>query len=221
MAKNSYTLAVPLPCCLLVLPHNRVMRPAQCMISSENKSFQPCSIATHFAGRGELLCHHVVSARVPIVERVSADQLPAATTAACTSARVEHADSGFTTSGPARSRHFRALPNNAVQHRALHGPAVQGAHHARSMPASSTQLASSACHRRLPPHRLFRPYHRLSPSAEPAAHEASAPHKSQKTIVVLPLRRAAACARMRAPHRRVDEVADAGHNHARYERLRH
>ena len=26
---------------------------------------------------------------------------------------------------------------------------------------------------------------------------------------------------MRAPHRRVDEVADAGHNHARYERLRH
>ncbi len=35
------------------------------------------------------------------------------------------------------------------------------------------------------------------------------------------LRRAAASARMRAPHRRVDEVADAGHNHARYERLRH
>ena len=26
---------------------------------------------------------------------------------------------------------------------------------------------------------------------------------------------------MRAPHRRVDEVADAGHNHARYERLNH
>ena len=26
---------------------------------------------------------------------------------------------------------------------------------------------------------------------------------------------------MRAPHRRVDEVADAGHKHARYERLRH
>ena len=42
-----------------------------------------------------------------------------------------------------------------------------------------------------------------------------------KTIVVRPLRRALACARMRAPHRRVDEVADAGHNHARYERLRH
>ena len=35
------------------------------------------------------------------------------------------------------------------------------------------------------------------------------------------LRRAAACARMQAPHRRVDEVADAGHNHARYERLHH
>ena len=35
------------------------------------------------------------------------------------------------------------------------------------------------------------------------------------------LRRAAACARMQAPHRRVDEVADAGHNHARYERLSH
>ncbi len=26
---------------------------------------------------------------------------------------------------------------------------------------------------------------------------------------------------MQAPHRRVDEVADAGHNHARYKRLRH
>ena len=26
---------------------------------------------------------------------------------------------------------------------------------------------------------------------------------------------------MQAPHRRVDEVADAGRNHARYERLRH
>jgi len=26
---------------------------------------------------------------------------------------------------------------------------------------------------------------------------------------------------MQAPHRRVDEVADAGHKHARYERLRH
>ena len=30
-----------------------------------------------------------------------------------------------------------------------------------------------------------------------------------------------ACARMQAPHRRVDEVADAGHKHARYERLSH
>jgi hypothetical protein len=46
--------AVPLPSCLQVLPHNRVMRPAQCMFSSENKSFQLCSIATHFAGKGEL-----------------------------------------------------------------------------------------------------------------------------------------------------------------------
>ena len=35
------------------------------------------------------------------------------------------------------------------------------------------------------------------------------------------LRRAAACERMQEPHRRVDEVADAGHKHARYERLRH
>ena len=35
------------------------------------------------------------------------------------------------------------------------------------------------------------------------------------------LRRAAACGRMQAPHRRVDEVADAGHKNARYERLRH
>ena len=26
---------------------------------------------------------------------------------------------------------------------------------------------------------------------------------------------------MQAPHRRVDEVADAGRNHARYKRLRH
>jgi hypothetical protein len=35
------------------------------------------------------------------------------------------------------------------------------------------------------------------------------------------LRRPAACGRMQAPHRRVDEVADAGQKHARYERLRH
>ena len=35
------------------------------------------------------------------------------------------------------------------------------------------------------------------------------------------LRRTAACGRMQAPHRRVDEVADAGHKQARYERLRH
>ena len=32
---------------------------------------------------------------------------------------------------------------------------------------------------------------------------------------------AAACVRMQAPHRRVDEVADAGQKHARYERLSH
>ena len=31
----------------------------------------------------------------------------------------------------------------------------------------------------------------------------------------------AACGRMQEPHRRVDEVAHAGHQHARYERLRH
>ena len=115
--------AVPLPSCLQVLPHNRVMRPAQCMFSSENKSFQPCSIATHFAGKGELFCHHVVSARVPIVEHVSADQPPAATPAACTSARDERAGSGFTTSWPARSRHFRALLNSAGQHRVRAGGA--------------------------------------------------------------------------------------------------
>ena len=30
-----------------------------------------------------------------------------------------------------------------------------------------------------------------------------------------------ACARMQALDRRVDEVADAGHNHARYERFSH
>ncbi len=41
------------------------------------------------------------------------------------------------------------------------------------------------------------------------------------TIVMPQLRRAAACGRMQAPHRRVDEVADAGHKHARYERLHH
>jgi hypothetical protein len=93
--------AVPLPSCLQVLPgqpHNRLMQLAQCMFSSENKSFQPCSIATDFAGKGELFCHHVVSARVPIVEHVSAHQPPAATPAACTSARDERAGSGFTTS---------------------------------------------------------------------------------------------------------------------------
>ena len=103
----------------------------------------------------------------------------AATSTSCTSARDERAGSGFTTSWPTRSRHFRALPNNAVQHRALRGPAVQGAHHASSTPASSSQLASSARHRRLPPHRLFRPCHRLSPSAAPAVREVNAPHKSQ------------------------------------------
>ena len=42
-----------------------------------------------------------------------------------------------------------------------------------------------------------------------------------KTIVMRQLGHAAACVRMQAPHRRVDEVADAGHNHARYERLSH
>ena len=45
--------------------------------------------------------------------------------------------------------------------------------------------------------------------------------KNLKTIVMRQLGHAAACARMQAPHRRVDEVADAGHKHARYERLRH
>ena len=35
------------------------------------------------------------------------------------------------------------------------------------------------------------------------------------------LRRAAACAQLQAPHRRVDEVADAGRKHPRYESLSH
>ena len=30
-----------------------------------------------------------------------------------------------------------------------------------------------------------------------------------------------ACGRMQAPHRRINEVADARHKHARYERLSH
>ena len=34
-----------------------------------------------------------------------------------------------------------------------------------------------------------------------------------------PQQRAAACGREQAPHRRVDEVAHAGHQHPRYERL--
>ena len=71
----------------------------------------------------------------------------AATSTSCTSARDERAGSGCSTSWPTRSRHFRALPNNAVQHRALRGPAVQGAHHASSTPASPSQFASSARHR--------------------------------------------------------------------------
>ncbi len=153
------------------------MRPAQCMFSSENQSFQPCSIATHFAGKGELFCHHVVSARVQIVEHVSADQPPPAATPAARETSVQAA--GLRQVGqrvPAISELCSIAPGSTAC-----GLAVQGAHHASSMPASSSQLASSARHRRLPPHRLFRPCHRLSPSAAPAAREASAPHKSQNT----------------------------------------
>ncbi len=62
--------------------------------------------------------------------------------------------------------------------------------------------------------RLFRPCHRPTPSAAPA------PHNSQ-TIFTRLLGQAAACARMRAPHRRVDEVADTGRKNARDERLDH
>ena len=152
------------------------MRPVQCMSTSENNSFQPCSIATDFAGKGELFCHHVVSARVPIVEHVSADQPPAATPAA-RGTSVQAA--GLRQVGqrvPAISELCSIAPGSTAC-----GPAVQGAHHASSMPASSSELASSAPHRRLPPHRLFRPCRRLSPSAAPAAREASAPHKSQST----------------------------------------
>ena len=38
-------------------------------------------------------------------------------------------------------------------------------------------------------------------------------------MIVLPKQRAAACGREQAPHRRVDEVAHAGHQQPRYERL--
>jgi hypothetical protein len=64
-----------------------------------------------------------------------------------------------------------------------------------SKPAFSSQLASSAHRRRVPPYRLFRPCSRLSPSATPAAREASARitnlnHHRHAT--------AATCCRMRA-----------------------
>ena len=88
------------------------------------------------------------------------------------------------------------------------------------MPASSSQLAPSALHRRMAPKILFRPCHHLGHSATPAARKASAPHNSQNIIMQL-LRHVAACARKQAPHRRVDEVAHAGHKHPRHERLDH
>jgi hypothetical protein len=149
------------------------MLPARCC-SAPKTNFQPCSIATHFAGKGELFCHHVVSARVQIVEHVSADQPPAATPAA---RETSMQTAGLRQVGqrvPAISELCSIAPGSTAC-----GLAVQGAHHASSMPVSSSQLASSARHRRLPPHRLFRPCHRLSPSAAPAAREASAPHKPQ------------------------------------------
>ncbi len=40
-------------------------------------------------------------------------------------------------------------------------------------------------------------------------------------MIELPKQRAAACGREQAPHRRIDEVAHAGHQHPRYERLGH
>jgi hypothetical protein len=59
--------------------------------------------------------HFVVSPRVgrlQIVEHLHS----ALTSRNSSSARDERAGSGFTTSWPVRSRHFRALLNNAVQH---------------------------------------------------------------------------------------------------------
>ena len=67
-------------------------------------------------------------------------------------------------------------------------------HHVSSKPASSSQLASSAHRRRVPPYRLFRPCPPLSPSATPAAREASAHLKSQHHRHAT----ATTCCRMRA-----------------------
>jgi hypothetical protein len=91
---------------------------------------------------------------------------------------------------------------------------------ARTTPLSSSLLASSAphrgCHMRL--YRLFRPRHRLIRSAKPAAGESRRSYQSMATQLQ---QRTAACGREQAPHRRVDEVAYAGHQHPRYERLGH
>ena len=93
-------------------------------------------------------------------------------------------------------------------------------HGARTTPLSSSQLASSAPHRRcrMRPYRLFRPRHQCNRSAKPAAEESRA-RRSSQSMAAPPQQRAAAWGREQAPHRRVDEVAHAGHQHPRYERL--
>ena len=89
-----------------------------------------------------------------------------------------------------------------------------------STPAPSTQLASSAPHRgcRVRPCSLFCLRHCWIRSAKPAAGDARA-RRSSQNMTTQPQQRAAACGREQAPHRRVDEVAHAGHQHPRYERL--
>jgi hypothetical protein len=70
------------------------------------------------------------------------------------------------------------------------------------------------------PYRLSRPRRRRIWSAKPASSDARA-RRSSHSIAAPPQRRAAACGREQATHRRVDEVAHAGHQHPRYERLGH
>jgi hypothetical protein len=85
-----------------------------------------------------------------------------------------------------------------------------------STPPPSSQLASSAPRRgcRMRPYRLFRPRCRWIRGAKPAAGDARARCSSQSTA-------AAGCGREQTTHRRVHEVAHAGHQHPRYERLGH
>ena len=66
---------------------------------------------------------------------------------------------------------------------------------ARTTPLSSSQLASSAPHRRcrMRPYRLFRPRHQCNRSAKPAAEESRA-RRSPQSMAAPPQQRAAACA---------------------------